>query len=144
MMLEIKMVNVSERFRDMFSYRNIVAGFLLLEVLLLSTEDVLDVGPLISFADTPEALIYFREANIYVDYSKLIQPTDHIRGVGGVLFTEYRTSLLVAALLLFLSMIGSIVLTLEESSLQMVKGQDANQQAIKHPALLRASFQGRT
>ena len=36
MMLEIKMINTAERFRDLFSYRSLIIAFFLLEILLLS------------------------------------------------------------------------------------------------------------
>jgi NADH:ubiquinone oxidoreductase subunit 6 (subunit J) len=39
MMLEIKMVNTSERFRDLFSFQNIILAFLVFEVLFFSSEE---------------------------------------------------------------------------------------------------------
>ena len=39
MMLEIKMVNSSERFSDLFSFKNIILGFLVLEILFFSNEE---------------------------------------------------------------------------------------------------------
>jgi NADH:ubiquinone oxidoreductase subunit 6 (subunit J) len=141
MMLEIKMVNVSERFRDLFSFRNIIISFLLLEVLLLTGEDFFELPSAFNF-DSLNNFLFFREANLYVDYSKLLQHPDHLRGIGGVLFTEYKLSVLLAALLLFLSMIGSIVVTMETSSLKTIKAQDPNHQALRHPSLLGNSFRG--
>jgi NADH:ubiquinone oxidoreductase subunit 6 (subunit J) len=41
MMLEIKMINFSERIKDLFSFRNLILGFFLLEVLNFSNEDFL-------------------------------------------------------------------------------------------------------
>ena len=40
MMLEIKMVNISERFRDLFNYKNLILPSLLVELLLLEQADV--------------------------------------------------------------------------------------------------------
>jgi len=140
MMLEIKMVNVAERFIDLFSFKNLILAFLLLEVLLFANEDLFDLTPLLNFSEYSENFQYFREANLYADYSKLLQRTDHLRGVGGVLFTEYKLSLLIAGMLLFLSMIGSIVMTLESTALKTLKGQDANHQSMRHPSLLGNSF----
>jgi hypothetical protein len=39
MMLEIKMVNTSERFSDLFSFKNIILAFLVLEILFFSNEE---------------------------------------------------------------------------------------------------------
>ncbi len=67
-----------------------------------------------------------------------------------VLYTEYKVTFIVVAFLLFLSMVGSIVISLQDfskgkniadsiffdkKSLQYVKIQDANLQAIRHPQL---------
>lgn len=142
MMLEIKMVNISERFRDLFSFRNIIIGFLLLEVLLLTGEDFFEIPSVFNSINEHQNFIFFREGNLYVDYSKLLQHPDHLRGIGGVLFTEYKLSVLLAALLLFLSMVGSIVVTMETSSLKTIKAQNPNQQTLRHPALLGNSFRG--
>jgi len=40
MMLELKMINVSERFSDLFNYKNIIIPSLLVEILLLEQADV--------------------------------------------------------------------------------------------------------
>lgn len=40
MMLEIKMVNSSERFIDLFSFKNIILVFLVLEILFFSSEEL--------------------------------------------------------------------------------------------------------
>jgi hypothetical protein len=42
---------------------------------------------------------------------------------------------MLAALLLFLSMVGSIVMTLDSNALLVVKAQDANSQALRNPAM---------
>jgi NADH:ubiquinone oxidoreductase subunit 6 (subunit J) len=140
MMLEIKMVNVSERFRDLFSFRNLILAFLVIEVLLLSSSDVLDIAPFLNLQG--DDILYFKEANLYTDYSKILQRTDHLRGIGGVLYTEYKLSVFLAAVLLFLSMVGSIVMTLDSDAIKTIKMQDANHQALRHPTLISNSFRG--
>jgi len=40
MMLEIKMVNSSERFSDLFSFKNLILLFLVVEILIFSTEEL--------------------------------------------------------------------------------------------------------
>jgi len=65
--LELKRVNVARRLRDIFSFRHIVLGFLLLEVLFLTSQNFFD---LTSFIYPTEALIEspsYTEANNYLD-----------------------------------------------------------------------------
>lgn len=42
---------------------------------------------------------------------------------------------MLAALLLFLSMVGSIVMTLNSNAVLVVKAQDANSQALRNPGM---------
>ncbi len=48
------------------------------------------------------------------------------------LFRYEKTGILLAALLLFVSMVGSIVLTMDSKALHALKGQDANLQALRN------------
>ncbi len=69
-----------------------------------------------------------------MDYSKVLHKIDHLRSIGGVLFTEYKAGIMLAALLLFLSMIGSIVMTLDSIvniNKKTLKSQDANHQSMR-------------
>lgn len=135
MMLEIKIVNFSERFNDLFSYRRIILGFLLVELLLLFTYDLFDFAHF-SFlytemiSSSSETFVPV-EGNILVNFSELLQRTDSLRALGGILFTQYGTSVLIAALLLFLSMAASIVLTLDNQERKTIKEQDANLQGLR-------------
>ncbi len=43
MMLEIKMINFSERIKDLFSYQNLILAFLLIEVLNFINQDYLNI-----------------------------------------------------------------------------------------------------
>ncbi len=147
--LELKMVNVARRLRDMFSFRHVILGFFLLEVLFLISQDFFDLtafmAPLVDVSD----ISIFTEANNYLDWSKLLQRTDHLRALGGVLYTEYKVTIILASLLLFLSRVGALAVTLFLSSsteifkvqeISVRKRQDANHQAMRHPSLLINSF----
>lgn len=140
MMLEIKMVNVAERFRDLFSYRSLILAFLLLEILLLSGEDLFDLSLFFSLPEADKLNTLAVETNLYVDYGRILQRTDQLRALGGVLFTEYKVTILLAAILLFLSMVAAIVLSMEGEAVRTIKEQDANHQALRHPSLLSNSY----
>lgn len=141
MMLEIKMVNVSIILSDFFSYRTLILGVLLVQFTVFLFENVISIGVLYDVVIThKEPLIYFKENNVYIDYSHVLQRLDQLRTLGAVLFTEYKLTIFVAGFLLFLSMVGSIVLTLEISSRKALKAQDPNIQALRHPVLTQNSF----
>lgn len=82
----------------------------------------------------------FIEANQYINWSKLLHRTDHLRALGGLLYTEYKITVILASLLLFLSIIGALVVTLffpknhfSTEELLVIKRQDANNQTRRHP-----------
>ncbi|RZJ55645.1 MAG: hypothetical protein EOO44_02480 [Flavobacterium sp.] len=140
MMLDLKMINVSERFRDIFSYKNIVLPFVLVEFLLLFSADAIEIGSLYSINNEDLNLLSFCESNLYVDYSKLLQETDQLRAIGGVFFRDYKVAVILGSLLLFVSMVGSIVLTMDPTKQNTLKGQDANIQALRNPAFMANTY----
>jgi hypothetical protein len=73
------------------------------------------------------------ETNRYVDYSKTFQETDALRAIGIIIYTEAKIGFILAGLLLFLSMIASILLTMEHFKIRKIKEQDANIQALRNP-----------
>ena len=131
MMLEIKMVNTSERFLDLFSFKNIILLFLVLEILFFSSEELWDITPI------SENLIELKtnliETNLYVDYSKVLNHVGQLRAIGGILFTQYFFSIILISILLFVSMFGSIVMTLESTHHVIIKQQDATLQGFRSP-----------
>ena len=70
----------------------------------------------------------------------LLQKTEHLRGIGSVLFTENKLAIILAAMLLLLSMIGSIVMTLSSLSFTNLRVQDANVQSLRDFNLLGNSY----
>jgi len=133
MMLELKMVNISERFRDLFNYRNLILPSLLVELLLLEQADIFH--GLSTFYDiySNKDSINFVETNLYVDYSKILIKTDLLSALGMALFRYEKVGILLASLLLFVSMVGSILLTMDSKVISTVKHQDANLQALRNP-----------
>lgn len=147
--LELKRVNVARRLRDLFSFRHVVLGFVVLEVLFLRSQDFFDLTAFFSSISGLTDTSSFIEANNYLDWSKLLQRTDLLRALGGLLYTEYKITIILGSLLLFLSRVGALAITLFLSSTKGLfkvqevpvrKRQDANSQARRHPVLLVNSF----
>lgn len=129
MMLELKMVNLTERFSDLFNYRNLVLPALFIEILLLEQSDIFTGISNVFSNENP----LLAESNLYVDYSKVLVQTDLIAALGVSMFLYEKTGILLSSLLLFVSMVGSIVLTMDSKALHSLKGQDANLQAMRSP-----------
>ncbi len=155
--LELKRVNVSRRLSDLFYYRHLILGFFLLELLFLSSQEFFDINvyisdiAVISSSFGESEVSGFNEANGYLDWSKLIQRTDHLRALGGILYTEYKVTVILASILLFLARVGALAVTLFFSAASAegvfrvnqrpkIKIQDANDQARRHPIYTSNSF----
>lgn len=79
---------------------------------------------------------YLIESNQYINWSQLIYRTDQLRALGSILYTEYRVSVILASLLLFVSIVGALAVTLyfpknkfSVEEINCMKMQDANNQA---------------
>lgn len=154
--LELKRVNVAIRFSDLFSFRHLIFGFFLLESLFLLSQDFFDLSYFrVQISDFES--IYTRslvEVNGFIDWSQLLQRTDHLRALGGILFTEYKVTIILASLLLFVSRVGAIAVTLHLSAdttskgvfsltqLPSIKVQDLNLQARRNVTTSRVSSRG--
>ena len=66
-MLELKMVNVSRQFRDIFAFRHLVLGFLIIEVLFLMGQEFFDLTSFFSVISFEKTTTVFQEANGYLD-----------------------------------------------------------------------------
>ena len=51
------------------------------------------------------------------------------------MFTEYKFALILVSILLLISMVGSIVMTLDSVSFNTIKVQNVNLQSVKQPSL---------
>jgi len=140
MMLELKRVNITQSLYNSYliHYSFILTFFLI--ALLIMSETRFNLRFIIN-ANLGANLdtTFFTEANMYLDWSKLIQRTDQLRALGGVLYTEYKVSVILASILLFLSMVGALALTLFFPSSKKfykkyatsLKVQDNNNQTIR-------------
>jgi len=139
--LELKRVNIVSRLSDLFVFRHVILGFIILELLFFISEQFFDLsGFFQAFSMENSIQVDFIESNQYINRSKLIQRTDHIRALGGLLYTEYKVTVILASLLLFLSIVGALAVTLffpknvfSIEEINSIKRQDANNQARRHP-----------
>jgi len=83
---------------------------------------------------------YLIESNQYINWAQLIYRTDQLRALGAILYTEYRVSVILASLLLFVSRVGALAVTLffpknqfSTEEINSIKRQEANNQAIRNP-----------
>lgn len=116
MTLDIKIANVSQKIQDFFSYRSIIAILLLLNLLLFIQEDYIYLS--YSFFEN----IFLQT---FVDYSKILKTETHLEIIGKALFKEFLIPFLFCGFILFISMVGAIVVTIEDFKLKSVKQQDA-------------------
>lgn len=130
MLLEIKTFSVAQRFSDLFLYRSWILLFFAGEFLFFFCYNTFDLFSLIVQMDLKNNLSSLHEINLEIDYSTLIQKTDHLRGFGNVLFMEYKLAIFLAAILLLVSMLGAIVMTLYNISFTTLKVQDENVQSL--------------
>ena len=137
-MLEIKRLNIAQTINDSFFFRHIIMFIFILSALLLISENFFDLSFFINstFSNKLNESTVFIEANSYIDWSKLIQRTDQLHSLGGLLYTEYKISVILASILLFLAMVGALALTLYfpskkfyTSHVSSLKFQDPNNQA---------------
>lgn len=139
--LELKRVNVATRLGDLFAFRHLILLCLILQVLFFISSQFFDLSGFRSISDS--GLPYLIEANQYRDWSKLIYRTDQLRALGGILYTEYKVTIILASLLLFLSRVGALAVTLffpknqfSVEEINSMKRQDANNQAMRHPSFV--------
>jgi len=136
-MLEIKIINTSTAFQELFSVRGLVVAFLLILFLSFLSEDFSTSR---AFFSSKFITFETREFNLYLDYSALIYRADQLRGLGALLFTEYKLTLIITGVLLFLARVGAIVLSLDAGLVAAIKTQDANNQARRNPVLSTQGF----
>jgi len=147
--LELKIVNVVVRLRDLFAFRHLILICLIAQILFFISGQHFDLVGFFAFKND-QRYAYLIEGNQYMNWSKLIYRSDQLRSLGGILYTEYKITVILASLLLFLSMIGALAVTLffpknqfSEEEINSIKRQDANNQAMRNPAFnvtIKASF----
>ena len=123
MMLKIKYINTSQYLLDFFPYGGFIALLLLIEILLITKNMSLP------FSDLFWEILPLNLENIV---HKLFNFQINIENLGKALYTSYIFPFLEAGFILFISMVGAMVVTLDsKTSNTMVKKQDPIDQALK-------------
>ncbi len=145
--LEIKRVNVATQFRGLLSYRYLLLGFFIFEVLFFRKWDFFDLSTFFWELQSnvhKDQFPLFIEANFYPSWADVLFQLNHLRALGAVLFTQNNITLILAAILLFLSRVGALAVTLQQSEdfsnknifyiekISSVKIQDQNIQALRN------------
>ena len=125
MMLDIKVINTAQKMQDFFSYKGIIAYFLLLLLLSLINEDVISFIEFIRLEGV-DGLIDF------VNYALVLKPQSPLQILGTVLYKDYIIQFLLCGFILFIAMVGAIVVTLEDNELKSVKQQNPVAQTFRN------------
>ena len=108
MMIDLKFINDTDKFSDIFSLRY---GAVALIYIQIFSAFYFELGnPLFFFSEVSSDLSTFVESNFFIDYSKTLRPVLHLKALGFVIFSGFKLSVVLIALLLFLCMIGAILL----------------------------------
>ncbi len=124
MTLDIKITNISQKIQDFFSYKSFIVLILLLNTLLFLHEDLF-----LFYTNIPaESNVFLHQ---YTNYSKFLKWETPLEILGKALFKEYIISFLFCGFILFITMIGAIVITVEDNLYKTIKQQDPVLQALK-------------
>jgi NADH-quinone oxidoreductase subunit J len=123
MTLDIKILNITQKIRDFFSYKIFLFIFFFILFILLINDDLV-------FIHYASNWTIFSEN--FVDYSKFLKTDSHLEIIGKTLFKEYVVSFLFCGFILFISMIGAIVITIDDFALKTIKQQDLITQALRN------------
>jgi hypothetical protein len=124
MMLKIKYINTSQNLLDFFPYGGFISLLLFLELLLVTKNMSLP------FSDFYWEILPLNLENIV---TKIFDFQINIENVGKALYTSYIFPFLEAGFILFISMVGAMVVTLDSDHSKdlLVKKQDPMDQAAK-------------
>ena len=134
MMLQLKIVNISNNYIQILTSLEFWFGLFFASILSFGlSEHVYDSITLLSLDNVNENVYnygLFKET--LFNFSSIIQMTEHIELIGRSLFLDYYYSFLIISFLLFISMVGSIVLTHEAPLFKKVKEQNMAAQTVKN------------
>lgn len=129
MRLELKIINTVQVYNDYFRY--IAISFFILYFIQMLCFDIFDLR--FFFSSTSTGL--FTEANTSVNTSTVLYQIDQLNELGQILYTEYKLSVILASLLLFIVMVGVLMLTLYtptkfyyKTNFMVLKRQDTQKQ----------------
>lgn len=119
MMLDLKLTNETDRFRDIFSYRHFILALLFFQIFwILSGEQN---SPVFWYQETPKDFLVYAESNGFFDFSKILMQTSQLKALGYTIFTTYKLSVLLIGFLLFVAMVGAILLAFPKKEANKAK-----------------------
>jgi len=118
MMLDVKTLNSKKNYLKYFPFASIIGIVLLIEISML----ILDV-----FDKNPYLRVGFFDQGSYINWFDKIDSIAENEAVGQVLYTDYVFQFLIAGNILLLSVIGSVVLTVNTRSTSNKKQSDFKQ-----------------
>lgn len=127
--LELKIINTVQLYNDYFRYISI--GFFILYFMQMVSFETFDLR----FFFSSNSIGLFTEANTSVNTSTFLYQMDQLNELGQLLYTEYKLSVILASLLLFIVIVGVLILTLYtptkfyyKSNHIVIKRQDTQKQ----------------
>lgn len=134
MLVDLKMVNVSNRFSDIVNFRNMVIPTIIVFFIIFSKGALFSGShSYVLFSNHQITESYMTELNYLPDYLAQAKSWEFLDVLGIAIYTYEWWGIILSALLLFVSMIGAIVLTYDTKGIRTIKDQDANLQALRKP-----------
>ena len=131
MMLDIKISSISVLQRNFYTSRLFISLFLLIEILFLSWSNIPFFDAINKLNNLQNEKMMFTFYVEYYDYFQILKTITHMESLGFVLFTYNIFPFLIAGILLLISMIGAIVLTIEDKYKINYKQQNISLQTLK-------------
>lgn len=132
MMLDLKILNTKQQIMDFFSYQNIYIYLIIIEILVFINKDFILVLDLNEFREFNTDFNKFLINNKFQNFWSSVYYNAPIRSIGKLLYCEYKTTFLLCGVILFISMIGSIVVTVEDFLFLTSKRQDVMKQNLRN------------
>jgi NADH-ubiquinone oxidoreductase chain 6 len=128
MMLKVKNTQGIKSLKQLVFYRNWLPLFLLILLLEFNNIDRISLNNFLSALVVDKNKIIFIDVLNYIEEVLFLNKNNMLTGLGIVLFTENKLSVILASLLLLLSMVGAIVITLSSNVFSTIKIQNLNVQ----------------
>ncbi len=134
MLIDLKMINVSNRFSDIVNFRNMVIPTIIVSFIIFSKGAIFSGSySYVLFSKHHPYGNYMLEIDYLPDYLAQAKSWEFLDVLGIAIYTYEWWGIILSALLLFVSMIGAIVLTYDSKGIITIKYQDANLQALRLP-----------
>lgn len=108
MMIDLKFINDTDKFSDIFSLRYVTVALIYIQIF---SAFYFELGtPLFFFSEVYTDFLSSVESNFFIHYAKALRPVLDLKALGFVVFTSFKLSVVLIAVLLFVCMVGAILL----------------------------------